>query len=69
MDRAYRIGQKREVDVYRLIGAGTCVKQARRSDWDWADLECIDRLEELIYNRQQYKRAIASLACEFPERS
>ncbi|TKA50153.1 hypothetical protein B0A53_06428 [Rhodotorula sp. CCFEE 5036] len=41
MDRAYRIGQKREVDVYRLIGAGT--------------------LEELIYNRQQYKRAIASL--------
>ncbi|GAA5862724.1 hypothetical protein JCM3774_001897 [Rhodotorula dairenensis] len=41
MDRAYRIGQRREVDVYRLIGAGT--------------------LEELIYNRQQYKRALASL--------
>ncbi|GAA5973582.1 hypothetical protein JCM11641_007134 [Rhodosporidiobolus odoratus] len=42
MDRAYRFGQRREVNVYRLIGAGT--------------------LEELIYNRQQYKRAIASTA-------
>ncbi|GAA6005259.1 uncharacterized protein JCM10292_005359 [Rhodotorula paludigena] len=40
MDRAYRFGQRREVNVYRLIGAGT--------------------LEELIYNRQQYKRAIAN---------
>ncbi|BGP43320.1 hypothetical protein JCM10450v2_007470 [Rhodotorula kratochvilovae] len=39
MDRAYRFGQTRKVDVYRLIGAGT--------------------LEELIYNRQQYKRAMA----------
>ncbi|GAA5907695.1 hypothetical protein JCM6882_008950 [Rhodosporidiobolus microsporus] len=42
MDRAYRFGQRREVNVYRLIGAGT--------------------LEELIYNRQQYKRALASTA-------
>ncbi|GEM11524.1 RAD26-like SNF2 family DNA-dependent ATPase [Rhodotorula toruloides] len=40
MDRAYRFGQTREVNVYRLIGAGT--------------------LEELIYNRQQYKRSIAN---------
>ncbi|GAA5858616.1 hypothetical protein JCM8547_001393 [Rhodosporidiobolus lusitaniae] len=42
MDRAYRFGQRREVQVFRLIGAGT--------------------LEELIYNRQQYKRALASTA-------
>ncbi|BGP19952.1 hypothetical protein JCM10213_006729 [Rhodosporidiobolus nylandii] len=42
MDRAYRFGQRRDVHVYRLIGAGT--------------------LEELIYNRQQYKRAIAAQA-------
>ncbi|GAA6011499.1 hypothetical protein JCM10207_002640 [Rhodosporidiobolus poonsookiae] len=42
MDRAYRFGQTREVNVYRLIGAGT--------------------LEELIYNRQQSKRALASTA-------
>ncbi|KPV71875.1 uncharacterized protein RHOBADRAFT_56261 [Rhodotorula graminis WP1] len=39
MDRAYRFGQTRRVDVFRLIGAGT--------------------LEELIYNRQQYKRSMA----------
>ena len=39
MDRAYRIGQKREVDVYRLIGAGTCVKRARSLDRERADLE------------------------------
>ncbi|GAA5906753.1 hypothetical protein JCM8208_006377 [Rhodotorula glutinis] len=39
MDRAYRFGQTRKVDVFRLIGAGT--------------------LEELIYNRQQYKRSMA----------
>ncbi|GAA5896419.1 hypothetical protein JCM5296_002726 [Sporobolomyces johnsonii] len=42
IDRAYRFGQTKEVNVYRLIGAGT--------------------LEELIYNRQQYKRAQANLA-------
>ncbi|KAM0747985.1 hypothetical protein T439DRAFT_87826 [Meredithblackwellia eburnea MCA 4105] len=41
MDRAYRFGQKRDVDVFRLIGAGT--------------------LEELIYNRQQYKRQVANI--------
>jgi hypothetical protein len=35
-------GQRREVNVYRLIGAGT--------------------LEELIYNRQQYKRHLAATA-------
>lgn len=43
MDRAYRFGQNRDVNVYRLIGAGT--------------------LEELIYNRQQSKRAQAGIAC------
>ncbi|KAL8293046.1 hypothetical protein RQP46_000740 [Phenoliferia psychrophenolica] len=37
MDRAYRFGQTRDVNVYRLVGGGT--------------------LEELIYNRQQYKRS------------
>ncbi|KAI5474684.1 RAD26-like SNF2 family DNA-dependent ATPase, partial [Pseudohyphozyma bogoriensis] len=44
MDRAYRYGQQRDVDVYRLVGAGT--------------------LEELIYNRQQYKRAQMGLGYE-----
>ncbi|GAA6062189.1 hypothetical protein JCM10212_001353 [Sporobolomyces blumeae] len=41
MDRSHRFGQTKEVDVYRLIGAGT--------------------LEELILNRQQYKRAQAGI--------
>ncbi|GAA5965708.1 hypothetical protein JCM3765_003226 [Sporobolomyces pararoseus] len=41
MDRSHRFGQTKEVDVYRLIGAGT--------------------LEELILNRQQYKRAQAGV--------
>ncbi|KAL8291266.1 hypothetical protein RQP46_002244 [Phenoliferia psychrophenolica] len=44
MDRAFRMGQRRDVNVYRLIGRGT--------------------LEELIYNRQQYKRGLGGLAYE-----
>lgn len=46
MDRAFRIGQKRTVDVYRLIGLGTLEelmyeRQSMPEQWNIADAQSI----------------------------
>lgn len=57
MDRAHRIGQKKVVNVYRLVTRGTLEEKIMK--WDM-HLFKIDYLTMMLYSLQQFKLNIAN---------